>query len=693
MNANNDYSLPQAPIQPRGDLRMMLRNHVVRRSLDYMGAADTRRQRAIESGSLEDYKSRIRNAVLDVHGILPAGPGMERPRAVQVSTHEKEGYRIENVLFESFPGWEVNATVYVPLDFRPPFRAVVVPVGHSGKQFPNYQLPCQFFARAGFLAVTFDPPGQAGEKQTGNDHFRDGVRCYLVGETSSRYFVADALRCIDYLETRDDADLSSGVAMTGVSGGGTTTIFSGVIDPRITVTGPSCCLSPLEDLAIRQCYSACPEGRMWRRYADGIDYVDIIGATAPKPTLVMAGKGDEVFRIEDTTALAETARKLFRAGGWEDRFEFFADDSGHAYTLVQAERFVAFMDRWLEPGEVDSKPERPELPSDSFHMNPEAELQCRPRQDVNMRTLSLARAKSLRVERTKNEADVGRAAADLCRWTSDTVGKVESEVGAPFRAWVHDMHQVRLVTETDIELHGSLLVPADRICAPTLLHVDDRGRNRLLVAGGLMSRVIRFVDRVNPSYACFTVDLRGWGDTRPTMLPFEIPSWGSTDRFFAYSTAALGDGTLQMQVRDGLTALAFLREHAKTRDCPVIVTGCGLGGIVAAHVAAIDRKVAGVVIWDSLRAFEDLLRADDSLWSPDAFMPGVLEQYDIPELLASMSCPVRCINPLDAMMKPFSEPDLLELKRSVGDHARIENGDEDTICAALQELLAAADAS
>ena len=24
--------------------------------------------------------------------------------------------------------------------------------------------------------MTFDPPGQASEKQTGNDHFRDGVR-------------------------------------------------------------------------------------------------------------------------------------------------------------------------------------------------------------------------------------------------------------------------------------------------------------------------------------------------------------------------------------------------------------------------------------------------------------------------------------------------------------------------------------
>ena len=112
------------------------------------------------------------------------------------------------MLFDSFPGWQVNATVYVPSDFDPPFSAVVIPVGHSGKQFESYQLPAQLFARCGYLAVLFDPPGQSSEKQPGNDHFVDGVRCYLVGQTSSRYFVADALRCIDYLETRGDVDLA-----------------------------------------------------------------------------------------------------------------------------------------------------------------------------------------------------------------------------------------------------------------------------------------------------------------------------------------------------------------------------------------------------------------------------------------------------------------------------------------------------
>lgn len=691
MNVNHEISLPQASIPPRCDLRMMLRNHVVRRSLACMQEADRQRQAVIDSGDYEPYRQRIRDWVVRTHAGMPVGPETTPPETRMVSSFEKEGYRIENVLFDSFPGWEVNATVYVPLNFQPPFRAVVVPVGHSGKQFPNYQLPCQYFARAGYLAITFDPPGQAGEKQTGNDHFRDGVRSYLVGETSSRYFVADALRCIDYLGTRDDVDPGPGVAMTGVSGGGTTTIFSGIIDPRIAVTGPSCCLSPLEDLAIRQCYSACPEGRMWRRYADGIDYVDIIGATAPKPTLVMAGKGDEVFRIEDTTALAGMARNLYRVGGWEDRFDFFADESGHAYTLVQAERFVAFMDRWLGTSEPQSKPERRPWPTESYRLNPEPELHCHPRQDVNMRTLSLARAESLRRVRMKAGVDLGRAAAEKCLWKPDIERAVASEVGAPFRAWIHDMHQVRLIRETDIELHGSLLVPSDRVHAPIVLHFDEHGRNRLLEAGGFLSRVIRFVDRVNPSFTCFSVDLRGWGDTRPTMLPFEIPSWGSTDRFFAYSTAALGDGTMQMRVRDGLTALAFLRGFERTLDCPVIVTGCGLGGIVAAHVAAIDREAAGVVIWDTLRAFEDLLRADDSRWSPEAFMPGVLECYDIPELLNSVSCPVHWINPLDAMKERFEEGELKSLAEAIGDGAEVMNGDEETVCAALLGLLDAVD--
>jgi hypothetical protein len=142
------------------------------------------------------------------------------------------GFRYENWLFESHPGWEVNATLYLPADLPPPYPPIVVPVGHSGKQFAAYQRPCQYFARAGLAALVFDPPGVAGEKQRGNDHFCDGVRCHLTGDTSSRYFVGDALRAMDFLGTRADIDRSHGFTLTGVSGGGNTSVFAALLDER-----------------------------------------------------------------------------------------------------------------------------------------------------------------------------------------------------------------------------------------------------------------------------------------------------------------------------------------------------------------------------------------------------------------------------------------------------------------------------
>ncbi|MEZ5277227.1 MAG: hypothetical protein R3F07_12670 [Opitutaceae bacterium] len=679
--------IPQAPIDPAMDLRMMLRNHIVGRSLECMAEAGRRREAAIDSGEVGAYGRTVRSLLGRSHRDLPVGSAVPPPDSRTVSVHRKKGYRIENVLFDSFPGWQVNASVYVPEDFEPPFPGIVVPVGHSGKQFASYQLPCQFFARSGFLTITFDPPGQAGEKQAGNDHFRDGVRPYLTGDSSSRYFVADALRCIDYLYTRSDADLRPGVAMTGVSGGGTTTMMAGLLDDRVSVLGPSCCLSPLADLAIRQCYAGCPEGRMWRRYADGLDYVDILCAAAPKPVLIMAGRADEVFRLEDTVELVGMVRRFYQSAGAADLVEFFIDESGHAYTLDQAARFVDFLDRRF----LDRPPPRPKLPMEGFALNPVAELQCHPRQDVNMRTLTRDRAVELRRSREIHSLDTGEAATRLAGWTDGFREAVRARVGEPFQAWVHQIRQVSLQTEPDIMVPGTLITPMTQRVSPFLLHFDDGGRDRLLEGGGILGRAIRFLDRDGPTCGCLAVDLRGWGDSEPAMLPYEIPGWASRERFFAYSSFALGDSTMGMRIRDGLAALDFLRNRPESAGAPIIATGCGLGGLIAAHVAAIDAHLAGVVIWNCLRAFEDLLEAEDCAWSPEVFIPGVLEHYEVADLLTAAGCPVRWINPLDAMKNTFGGEELEAMEQHMGTAVRIENGEDTAILAALAGLLDKAD--
>ena len=674
--------LPQGPIPAGLDLRDMLRTHLVARSLACLEAAAERRRKALRSGRIDEYCRALIRTVRNFYGTLPAGEHGPAVRARTAGAHEKRGFRVENVLFDSFPGWEVNANVFVPLDFRPPFPAVVVPVGHSGKQYEDYQLPAQFFARAGYLAVTFDPPGQDSEKKPGNDHFVDGVRPYLVGETSSRYFVADALRVIDYLETRDDADLTAGVCMTGVSGGGRTTTLASLLDERITVAGPSCCLSPLADLDVTQCYAGCPETHEWRRYADGVDEVDLLCAACPKPLLILAGERDEVFHIEDTRRLAGEVQQFYEAAGKGDHFEFFVDSSGHGYSLEQARRMVCFMDRRLR-----KTPERdaPDLPHETFSAVPFDELRCFPRTDVNMRTLTLQRARELAASRNGDPERIRRAARKIAGAASDAKAPL-ARTGEPFRVWVHRWQQVLIKPEEGIALPATFLIP-DQIPAPAILHFDDGGRHRHICNSALLTRAIQFVDRDRPGFCLLSADLRGWGDSAPAAYPYEMASWGSVDRCLAYMSAALGDAVMAQRMRDGLACLAYLRTRPEVDSENIVVSGCGLGGVVALHAAAIGLGVKGVVVWDSLVSFLSLLEAENYPWPADAFVPNVLCHYDLPELAASLECTVKIFRPLDGEKIPLAHAAAEKFNGAISKDIYTPNADPSDIAACIQRML------
>ena len=208
--------------------------------------------------------------------------------------------------------------------------------------------------------------------------------------------------------------------------------------------------------------------------------------------------------------------------------------------------------------------------------------------------------------------------------------------------------------EPGIELPGTLLLPQAGTRS-AVLHFDDNGRNRALYRHGVLARAIRFLAREQPGLAALTVDLRGWGDSAPAVYPYEMAAWGGLDRYVAYATAALGDPVMSMRVRDALAALAYLRARPEIDPHEIVLSGCGLGGVVALFAAAIDGAVAGVVTWDALVSFRALLEEETYAWPADAFIPNVLRHFDLPELVASLSCPVRSLNPLDGCRKRLSE--------------------------------------
>ena len=237
--------------------------------------------------------------------------------------------------------------------------------------------------------------------------------------------------------------------------------------------------------------------------------------------------------------------------------------------------------------------------------------------------------------------------------------------GDPFLVWTHHWQQVSLRPEPGIELPGTLLLPQAGTRS-AVLHLDDNGRNRTLYRHGVLARAIRFLERDQPGLAALSVDLRGWGDSAPAVYPYEMAAWGGLDRYVAYATAALGDPVMSMRVRDALAALAYLRARPEVDAKAIVVTGCGLGGVVAMFTAAIDGAVAGVVTWDALVSFRALLEEETYTWPADAFIPNVLRHFDLPELAASLSCPVRVLNPLDGCRERLSEQAIAGLNRRLG---------------------------
>lgn len=652
MSSDRQQLSPPRPIRPRRDLRTMVTDHLQRRSLELLEAAASRRRAAFEEGRWEEYRQDVRAHVSQAFGDMPFGQQGGPLRTRPVSTHELSCGRVENVLFDSFPGWEVNASVFVPRGDGP-FPAVVIPVGHSGKQFDNYQIPAQAFAAAGYLAVLFDPPGQASEKQPGNDHFVDGVRTFLTGHSANRYFVLDALRCIDYLETRDDADLTRGVGMTGVSGGGHTTLFSTLFDDRITCQGPSCCINRMADHPVGDLYSPCPEAKWSGRISAGVDELDVLLAGIPVPSLYMAGRRDEVFQIDWSRALAAEGAEYFRLAGVADHFAFYEDDAGHAYTLAQVGQFVGWMNRWI----LDERDRPiPEFDGADFPMMPYEQLKCHPAPEQNMFTLNRSIAASQAAMRPARRTSEELGA--LVRHVVGEAAGAPTEVTywqetAPFQVWSQTSREVLATVET-LEIPATWLEPMpefDQPSSPVVVFIDDRGRRAALESWAPPARLSRMLER-DPTVtfpSMLVPDLPGWGETTPALVPYAMAGWGGMDRLTAYLSCTLGDGVLAIRTRCAAALVRHLIDQRGVAANRIVLVGHGLGGAVALMAAAlVDPSLRAVVSWSGLINFQCLTEATEYDWPAGAFLPDALPHFDLPDLVRNLPMPVAVLNPLNA---------------------------------------------
>jgi hypothetical protein len=242
-----------------------------------------------------------------------------------VSRAEYDGFRLENIIFESQPGVYVTAHLALPMrprgsaalpqgepsgegraPARPPYPVVLMPLGHSdaGILNPRYATHLAMVARAGFAAFAWDPISQGERRQAcdkkydytdncSTEHTRLGARGWLVGWNYARFRIWDAVRAIDYVESRSDLDCSR-LGVMGTSGGGTMSAYMQAFDPRVKVAFPNCYISSLREVVgARGCHDG--EQFFWNMLPNGFNHAALLAMGQPRVALATGSRWKDYF--------------------------------------------------------------------------------------------------------------------------------------------------------------------------------------------------------------------------------------------------------------------------------------------------------------------------------------------------------------------------------------------------------------
>jgi len=604
--------------------------------------------RMINISDLKSWEKERKNLITSYKDAYPAYMFQERPpvKSELVSKYEYKNYRIENHIFESYPGWYVNASVYLPKE-EGVYPGVVCATGHSSKKFPNYTGSAQLIAQSGYIAVSFDPPGMQGEHhpgdEDGNNHFEDGVRGYLSGFWSQTFFVLDAIRCMDFLETRDDVNQTCGFAMTGISGGGTTTFHTNILDNRLTCIAPVCCISDEVGLTLVDRYTFCCEGKGYAHWKNGIKYSTMLALSSPVPMLLCSGKNDEVFDYRLAENTMEITKKIYSLYG-SDEAEIYVDpDSGHAYSVPMINEVAGFFDRHLK-GIIRSK-DFYHYTKDNIEYPLPEQLLCGAIDKSSMYTANLDMFKNAS-KRKLPDPDTLASYLDIDKniLPQKTLKVFESGL-----IWVHTMAGIKFSINENTEVPGLLLKRDEHSSDEIILYADNKDKWINMENDGFLSQRAAFLKREIQEIesTILSVDITGIGELSMEAGYYDLASWSRSDRLFSYLAIVLGSSITAQRTMEILSILNYLKQSGeyKTIKC----AGKGIASIPVLFASYIFGNCDKVILENLPVSYESMARHVPNEFMPVSVIFNSPDNFEIYEIVNSMKN-VTLVNPVFADM-------------------------------------------
>ncbi|MGH9631071.1 MAG: alpha/beta hydrolase family protein, partial [Bryobacteraceae bacterium] len=599
-------------------------------------------------GEVRDRQKYIRRWILDAIGGFPEKTPLN-PRITGGFT--RDGYRVEHLVFESQPKLYVTANVYIPTDVKPPFPAVIGVAGHSatGKAIDTYQHAWIGMVKRGFLVVAFDPPGQ-GERSEYFDpekkestagigvreHNMAGTQCLLTGTTFARYETWDGIRAFDYLLTRSDVDPKR-IAVAGNSGGGTQSAYLAVLEPRLAASVISCYMTNWEQLWNNPGPQDAEQNFPGFLRA-GLNFGDFMIAFVPKPITMLTGIRD-YFPIEGARATHAEVKRVFDIMDAGVHAGYFEYDDEHGWHKPRREATYRWLMKWLQ-GKDDAGTEPPIQPE------PESNLNVTPTGQVStsfggetVRSLNLQLAEKIFPERrAASVTDANKLRAMIAQSLhlskrSGVPASSQENSGSDSNArWTKFL----LETEPGIRVPVVLFTPEGEGKRPAMLYVNAAGKSADMAA------IHKLVQKGNVVVA---VDPRGWGESAP-----EKRSRGySPDWQLAQRAMLIGKPLVGMQVFDVLRVFDYVVSRPEIDAAQISITGVGHGGVVALYAGALEPRIASVTSQNAVASYMTVARADTHSEMIGIVVPGVLRNFDLPDVAAAISPrPLQIVSARDA---------------------------------------------
>jgi cephalosporin-C deacetylase-like acetyl esterase len=613
----------------------------------------------------------VRQKMLEMVGGLPERTPLQ---PIVASVLERDGYRIENVMYQSRPNFWVTAILYVPTTGKGPFPAILSPSGHyeDAGRASAYQAVHLDLVKNGFVVLAPDPIGQGERREhwdtttrtswgsTTDEHSMFGQLLWLIGEDVVQYAVWDGMRSIDYLVTRPEVDPSR-IGCSGHSGGGLETIWLMAFDARVKCAA---CIEPalyhfwpLHIAPGEILLHGDAEHNVFPSALNGIDICDLYQSFAPRPLLIVVETyTNEAFQLASKHVKAHY--ELFGAG---EKFATVESAEAHYWTLKLRLAATDWFCRWLAGHSGPT--EEPELtiePIENLFCTPTGSL-IDSRQGDTLRSRILKAQESLPPAR-----QVPKSAAEVESFRRETRELVEKllrykKVDQPLAA---RLLKTAAGNKFHIEKLEFLAQPG--IYIPTWVFVPEHpapNSRPILYIGDTDTETLGYPESgwggelAQKGHTLIAVDVRGMGQTRPLHKPYdESGNWTNlfdVETTMAYAAWSMDESLLGMRVEDVVRSVDYAQSRPEVDVSRLVVIGSGMGALWGLYAAALDPRIQFVIADGGLLSYKSLAQSGRYKYGANVFVRSGLKYFDVPQIAAAIAGRnVRLLSPLSPMKVP-----------------------------------------